>query len=346
MRVRAAVAVAFFMALTAMASGGAAFGAVGLPDPWPAPEAVRGNAGEAVAFPSQSPFVPVDIGTAADAPTTARAQLFMPDGASPARRVPAVILMHGSGGVQETRELTYGRQFAAMGIAALVIDSFGARRDRGTSFVDRLLNITETMLVADAYAGLAYLAGRGDVDAARVVLIGYSYGGMAAIYGAYAQLAAALSPGGLRFAGHVAFYGPCIARFEDPRTTGAPVLLLYGGRDATTDPRRCGEVADDLRAGGSRVETIIYPDAVHQWDGGFEQERPIGRDLTPCSFTVERDGTVRDDNTWLAMGGPFTRKVILWLCVDDVPYMIGRNDGVRAQSNRDLGRFLARVFAD
>jgi hypothetical protein len=32
------------------------------------------------------------------------------------------------------------------------------------------------------------------------------------------------------------------------------------------------------------------------------------------------------------------------LCVEDRPYPIGRDDNVRAQSNRDLGRFLAKVF--
>jgi dienelactone hydrolase len=345
-RAGAAAAVALRLALTASSASGAPV-ADRLAAPWPSPDSVSGRAGQSVEFPSHSPFVPADIGGGPrrDPATTGQGILFLPESASPAAPVPAVILLHGSSGVQEAREINYGRQLAAMGVAVLVVDSFGARRDRGTGFVDRLLNITETMLVADAYAGLDYLAGRGDVDPRRVVLIGYSYGAMAAVYAAYQQLARPLSPHGLRFAGHVAFYGPCIARFAEPRTTGAPVLLLYGGRDTTTDPKRCGEIADDLRAGGSTVATITYPDAVHQWDGGFDETRPIGRDLTPCSFTVERDGTVRDDNTWLAMSGPLTRKTILWLCVADKPYMIGRNDSVRERSNHDLGAFLSRVFA-
>jgi len=61
-----------------------------------------------------------------------------------------VIMLHGSGGLLWPRERTYGAQFAAMGITALAVDSFAARRDRATSFVDRLLNITESMLLADA----------------------------------------------------------------------------------------------------------------------------------------------------------------------------------------------------
>ena len=100
--------------------------------------------------------------------------------------VPAVILLHGASGVRGAREQTYGRQLAAMGIAALVIDAFAPRRDMGRGFVERILNITETMLIADAYAGLRYLAARPEIDGERVVMMGFSYGGMASVVSAYA----------------------------------------------------------------------------------------------------------------------------------------------------------------
>ena len=53
------------------------------------------------------------------------AQVFLPskrDG-----KVPAMIIMHGSGGVREKREVAYAREFNAMGVAAVVIDSFSPR---------------------------------------------------------------------------------------------------------------------------------------------------------------------------------------------------------------------------
>jgi dienelactone hydrolase len=264
--------------------------------------------------------------------------------------VPAVVLLHGSGGVLASRELTYAPQLARMGVAALVVDSFGARRDRGTEFIERVLNITETMMLADAYSGLGFLATRPEIDPRRVVLTGFSYGAMATMYALYAQVANKLAPPlpngeRLRFAGHVAFYGPCIARFDDSRTTGAPLLMLIGGRDAITDQGRCAEIAADLRRGGSRVDTIVYPEAVHQWDGAFAP-RLIGRNLAGCSFRVERDGTIRDTHTGLAMSGPFRRKIILGLCTLGAgPYPIGRDDRVRAQASADYGHFLAGIFA-
>jgi dienelactone hydrolase len=259
--------------------------------------------------------------------------------------VPAVILLHGSGGILPSRELTYAPQLARLGVAALVVDSFGARRDRGTEYLDRILNITETMILADAYTGLGFLAARREIDPRHVVLTGFSYGAMSTMYGLYAQFADKLAPPGLRFAGHVAFYGPCIARFDDSRTTGAPLLMLIGGKDELVDQRRCAEVAADLRRGGSRVATIVYPDAVHQWDGALAP-RLSGSNLSGCSLRVERDGTITDQDTGLEMSGAFRRKLILGLCTLGArPYPIARDDRVRAQATADYGRFLANIFA-
>lgn len=315
-----------------------------LRDPWPPPAETAGISPVEVVFPSTSPFSPADIRNAAT--TAAVGRLFLPRdiATAPARSVPAVIMLHGSGGVLYARELTYGAQLAAMGIAALAIDSFAARRDRATGFTERLLEITETMALADAYAGLALLAKRPEIDPDRVVLAGFSYGAMSAMYALSAGIAERLSPAGLRFAGHVAFYGPCIARFEDKRTTGAPLLMLYGDSDELIDPKRCEQVAADARAGGSTVETVVYRGAVHQWDGGTPL-RPIGRLLNDCRFVVEADGTVRDDRTGLAMSGPLLRKISLFLCVENRPYMIGADPEIRTRSNRDFARFLTRVFA-
>lgn len=310
-------------------------------DPWPTDtSAIRALD---VTFPSSSPFTPAELGNAE--PETAQGRLYLPaDVASAApRSVPAVIMLHGSGGVLSARELTYGPQLASMGIAALVIDSFAARRDRGTSFIDRLIEITESMVLADAYAGLAFLSQRPEINPKRVALVGFSYGGMSTMYALNRTVAEKLSPAGLRFAGHVAFYGPCIARFEDKRTTGAPLLMLWGGGDELIDAERCNATADDMRAGGSIVETVIYPTAVHQWDGSGPL-RPIGSLLNPCRFVVASDGKVYDERTSLTMTGPFFRKVLLFLCVERRPYMIGADAEVRAQSNRKLGEFLTRIF--
>lgn len=314
--------------------------------PWPNGGTIDRIEGQEVTFPSASPFSPADFADLAAAPkATARATLFMPAGKHKPGSLPAVIMLHGSGGVLWAREMTYGRQLASMGVAALVIDVFAARRELGVGFIDRLLNITESMMIADAYAGLRYLAERHPgVDTGRAALVGFSYGAMASMYAMNARVAGQLG-NGRKFAGHVAFYGPCIARFSDSRTTGAPLLFLYGTADILIDRARCDEFAEDLKKGGSAVEIVAYKDAPHQWDGGWGR-RTIGRTMHACRLRVERDGTVRDLNTFLPMSTPFTRKVILGLCASGPPYPIGADEETRAQSNRDLGRFLARVFGN
>jgi dienelactone hydrolase len=341
---RALAALLLTLAAPALA---AAMSWLRLAEPWPNPAAYADLPGIAVSWQSSSPFTPADIGAGPEdnPPTTALGRLYLPPGSHPPRSVPAVVLLHGSGGILPTRELTYAPQLARMGVAALVVDSFGARRDRSTEFLERVLNITETMMLADAYSGLRFLAARAEIDPSRVVLTGFSYGAIATMYALYAQIANRLAPEGLRFAGHVAFYGPCIARFADSRTTGAPLLMLIGAGDQIVDRDRCAEIAADMRAGGSRVETIVYPGAVHQWDGAFAP-RLIGRNLAGCSLRVERDGTIRDMHTGLAMTGPFTRKMILGLCTLFAgQYPIARDDKVRAQASLDWGRFLAGIFA-
>lgn len=309
-------------------------------DPWPGPDAGHGVRQEVVSFASSDPFAPADIGRAPA--RTVRGLLFLPPGARPDRATPAVVMLHGSAGLIADRA-RYGPQLAAMGIATLLVETYDSRPDLGTGFVERVLNITETTFVADAYAALRFLAARPEIDARRVALAGFSYGGMATEYAMYAQMAERLAPDGLRFAGHVAFYAPCVARFADSRTTGAPLLMLYGAEDELIRPDRCAQVADDLRSGGSRVDIVSYPGAVHQWDGGMAR-RLIGRQLAGCRFRVGRDGAVRDENTLLPMSGPFLRKIILGLCTGSRPYPIGRDDAVRARSNHDFGAFLARVF--
>jgi hypothetical protein len=83
---------------------------------------------------------------------------------------------------------------------------------------------------------------------------------------------------------------------------------------------------------------------VHQWDGSRPGPRPIGRLLNDCDFQVERDLTVRDGNLGLAMGGSFSRKLILANCVGSEGYLIGRDDAVRARSDRDVAAFLSAAF--
>jgi len=148
---------------------------------------------------------------------------------------------------------------------------------------------------------------------------------------------------GLKFAGHISFYGPCIARFQRPKTTGAPILMMYGTADELIDPKRCQTYLDDMKKGPSAGRLIAIKGAPHQWDGGWSRFR-IGRQLHGCRLRVEPDGTARDLNTGMAMRNATSRMMILGLCSGGPPYLIGRDDRARRISNQAVGRFMRAIL--
>lgn len=299
---------------------------------WPS----AGPQPERVLVESASPFVPADI---PDAPAVdARLTYYAPEGASAARKAPAVVLLHGASGVGDGREGRTARAFASQGVAAVVVDVFGARG--GGSFRRRLLSITETMALADAFAAKRFLESRPEVDASRTALIGFSYGGMSTIYAAYAQIAAAFDEA--PFAAHVAFYGPCVARFADPTTTGAPVLMMWGERDAIMDADACLALAGDLRDGGSTVEVLRF-DAAHRWDASGRRWRAPAH-IADCAFEVSPQNIIRDTRTGLIMTDPTIRAAILALCVNRDGYLIEPDRDVRRRSDAAMARFLNPIL--
>jgi dienelactone hydrolase len=332
------------LAVLSLVAGLQATAAARIPDPWP--QASPGG-GESLEIDSYSPFMPSAIGRDAP-PAKARLTWYAPRGATAGAKSPAIILLHGAGGVSYARENTYAAQLASMGIGALVVDVFGARRDLATSFVDRIIEITETMALADAYAALGWLKARPEIDASRVALWGFSYGAMSSVFAANAAIADRLARlyglGSTRFAAHIGFYGPCITEFDEPKTTGAPILLAWGSGDELIDAGRCEALARQLRSGGSQVRTTVFEGAAHQWDGGWTGSRRIGRQLNECRFRIDRDLDVRSGLLGIGMSDPTTRKIMLALCVGSEGYVISADEKVRARSNALVGEFLNRIF--
>lgn len=318
-----------------------------IPLRWPEAEAARPDEAQTLRLPSSSPFSLVDVGREdplRNPSARAIAHVYVPEGASAEDPVPAVVLIHGSGGILSSREPAYARQFQEMGVAAVVIDAFSSRLHMARGLVQRVLSITETMMLADVYAALDYLDRHPGVDGERVALMGFSYGGMVTTFAAFEQVAELYRPDGPHFAAHVAYYGPCVTEFEQPRATGAPILMLLGGLDETVDPERCADTMAQLREGGAEGEIVLYPEGYHQWDGSGLTPRRVARDMSPCRFVVEENGMVREAESGLPMAGPLTRRLLLAGCTHPRGYLIGRNDAIRAQSNAEVARFLNPVL--
>lgn len=223
-------------------------------------------------------------------PVTVKAELFLPDGI--AGRMPAMVIHHGSGGVTNTREYAYAREFTKMGVASIIPDSFTPRGVKAT--VEDQTTVSANDMIADAFGALKLAAVHPRIDPARIGITGFSKGGSVAMRtGLEVMVRRHVPPnpsGGPRFALHVPFYAGCDAIYHNMRTTGAPMLVLIGGADTYVGPERCVFAVERMRAAGSKVDMIVYPKAQHGWDGvGKAWSYPNGENYSKCVYVEQPD---------------------------------------------------------
>jgi dienelactone hydrolase len=213
------------------------------------------------------------------------------------RVVPAVIILHGSSGVNPG-ERVWARRVNALGYASFVVDSFTGRGIKSTENDQTQLSMTAD--IADAYAALRLLATDPRIDKSRIAVMGFSRGAIAALYSSLEPFRLPATEGNLRFAAHVAFYPSCGISYNAERLDGSPVLMLLGGKDNYTPAAPCIAYADTLRSKGAQVTLKEYPDAWH----GFDRPTPLHSkplatsarachgvyDLDSRTFTMIRDG--------------------------------------------------------
>ncbi len=218
--------------------------------------------------------------------------LTLPDNANAENPVPAMVIIHGSGGIAEGREFEYAKLLAENGIASLVLDYYQARGvDADTNYMKKVMSVTEVDLIVDAFSSLKVLSTHPAIDSEKIGIMGFSYGGMAARYALNQQMKDLLAPDVIPFAAHVDFYGPCHQSLITNAVTGAPYLSLRGGKDASNDLAVCKDVEVVIQNNGSSVETHIYPDAGHAWENSMElklnEEAPY---ISGCHFGFTKDG--------------------------------------------------------
>ena len=208
----------------------------------------RAAEGEAVTFPS------VDWTGAARVRIGAR--LFRP--AAPGRH-PAVVILHGCGGVRGS-SAQWGEFLSAHGAVALALDSFGPRglvnvcgRPPDRAFLELIVGLIE-----DSFSAASFLAARPDVDRDRIAAMGFSLGGHIArrLGGedarSYAPLAAP------HFKALLPFYpGGCGIGGRDVRRVVVPMLILHGELDDWTPAAPCAGAVARARARGEPIDIVV-----------------------------------------------------------------------------------------
>ncbi len=212
--------------------------------------------------------VVVPAGGLSSSPAPLRAHLFQPVTPGPH---PAVVMLHGCGGAYakkgglSPRHQMWGEYLASQGYAALMLDSFSSR---GLQQVCTLKHserpLKEADRVGDAYAALAWLRSRADVDARRIALLGWSHGGGVTL-DAIRRKPKDTTEG---FAAAVSFYPGCTTRNKKAASFKpyAPLLLLIGEADDWTPAVPCQALADTARANGAPMQVVTYPGAYHDFD--------------------------------------------------------------------------------
>src|ERR1700754_2424470 len=182
-------------------------------------------------------------------------------------RLPAVVLMHGSGGVPPTME-AWTRQLNAMGISTFVIDGFSGR---GLTAVSQdQAKLGRLNFILDIYGALEILAKHPRVDPERIVLMGFSRGGQGALYASLKRFHETWNRSGAQFTGYIAFYPDCATTYAgDTDVVDRPIRIFHGTPDDYNPVATCKAYVARREAEKRDVTLTEYPDSQHGFDAGL-----------------------------------------------------------------------------
>lgn len=186
---------------------------------------------------------------------TITSHLVRPDGNG---RHPAVLILHGAGGVRENHK-TYARRLADAGFVALLPQLISIRLGA---------NEPAGLLRSEISAAVALLKGRKEIDGSRIGLVGFGEGGQRAVFAAIAFPAV--------FKAVAQYYAPVghppisleLAAGHTASKIRAPLLILHGEDDQLVPVEHARRLEEALRSAGKPFEIVLFPGAGH----GFDQE--------------------------------------------------------------------------
>lgn len=211
--------------------------------------------------------------------TSIVARVYLP--ANVTDKLPAIVLLHGCGGLGRKdgalfpRHADWAKRFHAAGFVVVLPDSFGSRA-LGSQCQVKERAIRPAGRVADAFGALDYLVSRSDVDASRIMVMGWSNGGSTVLR------VAGIAPKSPRFSRAIAFYPGCRPLVGRSWAAAIPLDVFHGKADDWTPIAPCETLS---RSGDFTLHA--YADAHHDFDApGLPLRRREG-----LAFTGNGDGT-------------------------------------------------------
>ena len=182
-------------------------------------------------------------------------------------RLPAVVLLHGSGGVSGN-VLDWEQDLNAMGVATFVLDSFTPRGIVNTNYDQSQLG--RLAMILDAYRALEVLSKHPRIDPTKIALMGFSRGGQAVFLASLERFQRMYGPVGQEFAAYLIFYPLCNTTFRDDEDVAdKPIRVFHGSADDYAPVAPCRAYVERLKAKGKNVQVdrICRGRTCIRWDG-------------------------------------------------------------------------------
>jgi dienelactone hydrolase len=235
------------------------------------PSATPRNYFEAISRPAEMAQVTID------------GKLFLPPDASDSKPMPLLIVVPGSLGVAASH-LAHAETLTGIGIAAFVLDPFGARGVSST-----VANQTHYSFAASAYDVLAawkVLSTRPQIDAARIGAQGHSRGGSAVLTAATRRFADACVGRGKGLKAVLAAYPWSGHQFLDPAVGDTEIRVLMGDRDEWCSPMQVQGHMQAIRLTGGKATLRLFGGAAHSFDRGSPLARIEEAAVSPAALTA------------------------------------------------------------
>lgn len=274
---------------------------------------------------------------------TIKGKLFIPTNPIPPK-APAMIVLHGSGGISDGRELTYGEKFNALGMYALVIDSYLSRGVDKMPHARRFFEISPFTQAADAIGGLNHIANISEIDESKIGVIGFSFGGVTSYFLNLDNITSKISKTKNKFAANISLYGGCQLRFEAPKLTKIPFLFVVGEKDESIDLEACQKKFTNLEKKDPNSKFLIIPNAHHAWEVNSALSFRRTLNVRDCHVIYTEKGVmlaIRNDGVM----APFNpeRPAGFDKCLRP-GYTIGKNSNAEKIADEYIKNFLLEVF--
>ena len=208
-------------------------------------------------------------------------------------KLPAVVLVHGSGGVSGSTD-RWAQELNSIGVAAFILDSFSGRGIVNTGSDQSQLDSLAMMV--DAYRVLGRLAQHPRIDPNRIAVMGFSKGAVTALYSSNERFRKLYAAPNTQFVAHIGLYTPCnVAYRDDDKTTGKPIRLFHGIADDYVSIGPCRDYVERLKAAGADATLTEYPDAYHGYDAFLLKEPlrlPQAQTGRNCFLKEADDGVI------------------------------------------------------